>query len=576
MTPAEILLVSVALTPLLFAVLSLFPAASKLTGRYAMLAALPALFVAISGMSLTWRTDALLLGLGLATGGEVRSIFLGFTAAVWACAAWYGRYYLAHDRHVGRYHFYFHGAMTGNFGLIIADDPVTFFTMFAIMSFLAYGLVIHDGQPASRRAGRVYLGMAVLGETIQFAALAMVIFPMIGTFAGPVFQSLELLPAADSLPTLLFALGFGIKAGLLGLHMWLPMAHPVAPTPASAVLSACMIKAGLIGWLFFLPLGEVAYPGIASWMIAGGLSGSLLAAVYGVVQSHPKAVLAYSSVSQMGLIITGVGVALAAPGARDLMVAALTLYAVHHAFAKSLLFLAVGMRSTRPLTGAEGAIFWSGVALAALALIGAPFTSGVLAKAALKDAIQQAGLEHGALVLTLLSVAAAGTTLLMVRFAVTLRRVKFDAHHRASAKIWMPWGLLLGLVILATFAVGRGMLLDQRIAPVSVSAAWKNLPALAGGLLLYVTVQGIWRRLKLKAPEWPPGDLFEVLAACACRLERILSKMKPVWRVPERLPDMLGRLRDQFNRGEDRLTVWRVGGVVLVVTAVLIFWLVPV
>ena len=105
---------------------------------------------------------------------------------------------------------------------------------------------------------------------------------------------------------LLLWLGLGVKAGVIGLHVWLPLAHPVAPAPASAVLSGAMIKAGLLGWLTVLPLGmESLSPAMMQFgnvVLVAGFAAAFGAALYGIWQSHPKAILAYSSISQMGML----------------------------------------------------------------------------------------------------------------------------------------------------------------------------------------------------------------------------------------------------------------------------------
>src|SRR5690606_7309656 len=114
-------------------------------------------------------------------------------------------------------------------------------------------------------------------------------------------------PRRDLIVGLVLA-GFGIKAGALPLHVWLPLAHPAAPTPASAVLSGAMIKAGLLGWLRFLPLGLVALPGWAALLMVLGVVAVFFGAAAGAVQQDAKAVLAYSSISQMGLMIIGLAI----------------------------------------------------------------------------------------------------------------------------------------------------------------------------------------------------------------------------------------------------------------------------
>ena len=119
------------------------------------------------------------------------------------------------------------------------------------MGLAAYGLVIHNGDAAALRAGRVYLAMTLVAEAALLAALIL-IFEHTGTLAPAPAQ---LMGSGDwAIGLLIFSLG--IKAGLVLLHVWLPLAHPAAPVPASAVLSGTMIKAALIGWMRFLPLGS--------------------------------------------------------------------------------------------------------------------------------------------------------------------------------------------------------------------------------------------------------------------------------------------------------------------------------
>jgi len=188
----------------------------------------------------------------------------------------------------------------------VAGDIASFYSFFAIMTFAAYGLVVHDGSPQARRAGRIYLVMAVLGEMALLAGLLPVRFRGAKRHASGAAPAIADAENRNLILGLLIA-GFGVKAGLPLLHFWLPLAHPVAPTPASAVLSGAMIKAGLLGWLLTLPLSETALPQWGTLMIMVGALASIGAALIGVCQHQAKAVLAYSSISQMGLITIMVG-----------------------------------------------------------------------------------------------------------------------------------------------------------------------------------------------------------------------------------------------------------------------------
>ena len=125
--------------------------------------------------------------------------------------------------------------------------------------------------------------MVILGEILLFTALAL-IFRSTGSLSLNAITSMP----SNHLVILLVLVGFGIKAGALPLHVWLPLAHPAAPTPASAVLSGAMIKAGLLGWLRFLPLGQ---PGTAVWgspCIFAGMLAAFFGVIVGLNQKNPK------------------------------------------------------------------------------------------------------------------------------------------------------------------------------------------------------------------------------------------------------------------------------------------------
>ena len=101
-------------------------------------------------------------------------------------------------------------------------------------------------------------------------------------------------------------LGFGLKMGLVPLHVWMPLAHPVAPIPASAVLSGIIVKAGVIGLIRFLPL-EVPSPDWGMALVGLGLLTAFYGVLVGLTQPHAKTILAYSTVSQMGVVAAVLG-----------------------------------------------------------------------------------------------------------------------------------------------------------------------------------------------------------------------------------------------------------------------------
>lgn len=312
--------------------------------------------------------------------------------------------------------------LTGNLGLLVANDIASFYLFFALMTFAAYGLVIHDETSSALKAGKVYIIMAIIGEAFLLAGLISAA-ATVGSEHTPLLQELpQGIVSNDNGLVIAGALfiGFGVKAGLAGVHWWLPLAHPVAPTPASAVLSGAMIKAGLVGWLLTLPIGDLSEPQaniapLASAAIILGLIGAWGAGVVGVFSGKAKTVLAYSSISQMGMLTLMLGVALRYPDSAALVLAAMVIFACHHGVNKGLLFLGVAWRKAASVV----ALIVTAVVLtvAALNLIGLPWSSGAYAKDLFKAVL--ADLPVGILYAAF-SYGALATTALMLRYAYLL------------------------------------------------------------------------------------------------------------------------------------------------------------
>lgn len=474
------------------------------------LAALPALAVALfsppGAVDLPW----LFLGarFGLDDGSR---IFLLFTAALWLAGGLHAAGYLHDDPRRDSFWLFWLGAMAGNFGLVLALDAASFYVFFALMSFASYGLVVHARTPEAVEAGRVYLALVVVGELALFAAIALAWYAAGSLRFDAIVAALAESPQRDAV--IAFTLvGFGIKVGALPLHVWLPLAHPVAPTPASAVLSGAMIKAGLLGWLRLLPLGGVTAPAWGETLIALGLTAAFAAALAGATQRQVKAALAYSSISQMGFVTVAVGVALTVPAAAPAAITAATLYAFHHALAKGALFLGVSLAGVA--TPWARTVWMLGVALPALGLAGAPLTSGYAAKAALKAALP-AGFDGLAVALTL---AAAGTSLVMLRTGWLLRGNAGGGVHGPNGAMWAGWGLLVALSLLGWPAVGRVADLWPTTAGVWFSAIW---PLLLGAALAVLVAA--WRRRAAGGRDLavPPGDLLAPLLALARGRRRV-------------------------------------------------------
>ena len=232
--------------------------------------------------------------------------------------------------------------------VLVADDAYGFMVAWETMALSSYFLVTaQHGLPEIRRAGYLYVLIAHVG--------ALAILLCFGVMQGGSWQfTFDAMRAAQLDPrwaTAAFGLalvGFGAKAGLLPLHVWLPEAHPAAPSPVSALMSGVMLKTAVYGVLrvTFDLLGDPLW-----WWglipVALGLATALFGVVFAAAQTDMKRLLAYSSIENIGVLFAGIGLAIAFHGAGMRPLAALALtavlyHALNHAFMKSLLFLGTG------------------------------------------------------------------------------------------------------------------------------------------------------------------------------------------------------------------------------------------
>ena len=310
------------------------------------IAPVPALAAALLGSGGTLALPQMLLRLRFAL-DVPGALLLGAAALLWIAAGIYASAWLRGRPDGGRFVVWWLLTLSGSVGVFMAADLVSFYLVFSMVSLAAYGLIVDDGTPSARRNGLIYVALALLGEA--FLLMAFVLLAQ--SIAG---DSLLIRDAVAALPTspwrtsilVLLILGFGAKIGLVPFHIWMPLAYRAAPIPAAAVLSGAAVKAGVIGLIRFLPL-NVPTPEWGEVLVVAGLFSAFYGVAIGITQRNPKTVLAYSSVSQMGVIATVLGMALAV-GDGD---AALSVgfYAAHHTLVKGALFLAVGVAQ---MTGA--------------------------------------------------------------------------------------------------------------------------------------------------------------------------------------------------------------------------------
>lgn len=456
-------------------------------------------------------------GLGLDPTGRV---FLLLTALLWLAAGLYSQGYLADSRRRRRFQVFFLLCMSGNLGLPLATDLFSFYSFFVLMSLSAYGLVVHEETAFARRAGRIYLYLVLLGEVLLFTALLLAFQASRDPALTEVAAALAVAPTRHLIIGLLVA-GLGIKLGMLPLHVWLPLAHPAAPIPASAVLSGAMIKAGLLGLMRMLPLGEATFTGWSMTLVGMGLVMAFFGVAVGLLQNQVKVLLAYSSISQMGLPLLALGLGLAHPDSWPLIAPAIGFYALHHGLAKGALFLGVGMGVASNAGTMPGIILMAGRILPALALAGVPLTSGAMAKNSLKPFLELTPLLSTSAMSALLALTTFGTLLLMARYLFLLRGEK-TGERRSSRLMWSGWLMLLigsGLCAGGAGWIDVGLpVWDSTVAGLT-KIPW---PLLWGGL----AAGCCWRLRPLPLPLLPPGDLVLLPERMATWIGRRLARQR--------------------------------------------------
>ena len=281
------------------------------------------------------------------------AFFLALVGLVAIPCGIYGAAYSA--AYEGRYSLRLLGAMLNLFLLAMslvpcADNVLTFLLMWEGMSLTSYFLVMTEAdEPDTVRAGVWYLAMTHGGLALVLAAFLLLAAGAATTSFGDLRGAAAALsPAARSAVFLLALLGFGSKAGIMPLHVWLPRAHPAAPSHVSALMSGVMIKLGVYG---LLRVGLDLLGGGPAWwgavLIGLGALSAVVGVLYALMENDLKRLLAYSSVENIGLVFVGVGagflfLSLGVTSAALLALAAALYHALNHAAFKGLLFLGAG------------------------------------------------------------------------------------------------------------------------------------------------------------------------------------------------------------------------------------------
>lgn len=292
----------------------------------------------------------LVTGLSFEVNG-FKAAYAVITALMWAGTTLFAPEYFRHEKEgLERYWMFILLTLGATEGVMLSGDLMTTFIFFEILSFTSFTWVIHEQTKEAVKAGYTYLFIAVFGGLVLFMGLALLYYET-GTLSYA-----DLKAAVDACPDrrmilaagICVLLGFGAKAGMFPLHVWLPKAHPVAPSPASALLSGILTKVGIYGILMITLHALVEDSVFGTIILIAGMITMLLGAVLGVFSVNLKRTLACSSMSQIGFILTGVGmlILLSAAGSEEgyaIALPGLLLHMVNHSIIKLTLFMCAGV-----------------------------------------------------------------------------------------------------------------------------------------------------------------------------------------------------------------------------------------
>lgn len=439
----------------------------------------------------------------------------------------------------------------------LAGDLVAFLVAWEAMSLTSYALVVTDGErPEVVRAGYIYLLMTHIGAICLLAA-----FLLLTNATG----SMNFAVWAQGAPTLsaglrsavfvLMLLGFGSKAALVPLHVWLPRAHPVAPSHVSGLMSGVMLKVAIYGFILigFTVLG----PGPLWWgltVLGLGLLSAVLGVLYALMEHDLKRLLAYHSVENIGIIVIGLGVALLARDARLPLVSVIALVAalyhtINHAIFKTALFLDAGSvqfagagRNLDAMGGLLRRMPWTAVSMlvAAASISGLPPFNGFVSEWLTYQALVRLA-SHAAPLLALCAfvgvLALALTGGLAAACFVKAAGVSLLGQprtERAAKAREVPAAMHVPALILAGLCLGLGLVPALVAGPLSaVAATVLRLPAVGAGLPVGTILLSLpWGGARLAPLAFGVFGLVAVLASLAAVASGRRSRPAPEVRTP--------------------------------------------
>ena len=324
-------------------------------------------------------------------------IFAVLMSTMWLLSSVFAREYMGHDGHERLYQVFFMCVLSALIGQCYAGSMVTLYVFYELMTLLSVPMVVHERTPQAVAAGIKYLVYSIFGAMLGL--LGIFFFSnYLGTvtFVPGGVETAASAPSGLLLITFLVIIGFGTKAGMFPMHGWLPTAHPVAPAPASALLSGILTKSGIFGVIVVSANIFRASTAWGNMLLVLGLITMLGGAVLAVFSINLKRTLACSSMSQIGFILTGIAMGCLLGEENALAARGALLYMVNHSLFKLVLFMAAGvvymnlhklnLNDVRGF-GRKKPILHFAFLMGAVGLMGVPGFSGYVSKTLIHEGI---------------------------------------------------------------------------------------------------------------------------------------------------------------------------------------------
>lgn len=399
------------------------------------------------------------------------------SSGLWFLASLYAIKYMEHEHHRFRFDVFSLFSLAGMMGIVVTGNMFTFYIFFEMMAILSYLLVIHEETPEAMRAGLKYLFMGVIGGlTVLVAIVATYVI------TGSVDITRAGLAGLQKSPFFAvifwcYIFGFAVKAGMFPVHVWLPDAHPVAPSPASALLSGVMIKAGAYAMIrtvyAIFGRGLADGPAMNQTLLVLALITMMLGSAVAITQTEIKRLLAYSSIAQIGYVALGISML-----SSQALIGSIY-HIAGHAMMKGGLFLGAGaiihmtgLRNIEDLRGIGKRMPVTMICftLAAFSMIGFPPFIGFLSKWTLAlGALQAAhtGIFATWVAITIISALLLSSLLNVVYYGPIIIRAWFGeaehGEHGEDDKTKQvpnddpPWQMMFPIVLLAAGTLFFGL-----------------------------------------------------------------------------------------------------------------------